>query len=244
MIHTFTAQHPDDIGMIEKESPIEDVEVREVDGEYFLTFVSRLPLGSICSKFNGYKIKQRFSEHIVVTVTHMEISEKNVPCTKDYPAVVTEIPLGGDFESGRTYMVLVNGIEATFPEIANTQTGDSDTSGSGTPEQIVNETIEVQAPIEGSTIVEPETHNNPYILKITSGLPSGCAQFNAYHSSLRGNDYSIEVTNRIPADQTIACTAIYGYYEGQFTLGDGALKTGETYTVTINGELAHTFVAR
>ena len=47
----------------------------------------------------------------------------------------------------------------------------------------------------------------------------------------------------MPADGTIACTAIYGYHDGHVTLGDSDLISGETYTVTINGELAHTFIA-
>ena len=47
-------------------------------------------------------------------MTHFEIAEDNVPCTRDLPVVVTEIDLGENFESGRTYTVSVNGEETAF----------------------------------------------------------------------------------------------------------------------------------
>jgi len=248
LTHSFTVLDQDGLAMVEKESPIEEIEVTGAEGRYLLTVISRLPKGSSCSRFNGYKINRRSAERIEVTVTHMEVAADYVlPCTADLPLVVTEIPLGGDFDGGRTHTVSVNGTEATFPKVVNTQSGESgsneDATG-GTPAPIEHATVVVQAPIEGSTIAPPETADGPHILKITSGLPSGCARFSYYHLSQRGNDYSVEVMNRVPADETIACTAIYGYHDGQLTLGDSALNPGETYTVTINGELTHSFTAR
>ena len=100
--------------MVEKESPIESVEVAGTDGGYALTVVSRLPKGSSCSSFNGYHINRRFFNRVEVTVTHFEVAEDNVPCTRDLPVVVTEIQLGDNFESGRTYTVSVNGEETAF----------------------------------------------------------------------------------------------------------------------------------
>jgi len=111
---SFTAQDETGLAMVEKESPIESVEVTEADGEFFLAVVSRLPLGSSCSRFDGYQINRRFIDRIEFTVTHLEAAEKNVPCTDDFPAVLTEIPLGDGFESGQTYTVSVNGEETVF----------------------------------------------------------------------------------------------------------------------------------
>ncbi len=111
---TFVARSVDDIGMVEKESPIEEIEVVEADGGYLLTVISRLPLGSTCSKFNGYKINRRFAERIEVTLTHLEVTADNVPCTADLPVVLSEIPLGEDFTGGQTYTVSVNGEETVF----------------------------------------------------------------------------------------------------------------------------------
>lgn len=258
LTHVFTPLHSDDQTMVEKESPIEKIKVEKiemagVDLGYLLTVTSRLPKGSSCSRVNGYKINRRFAEHIVVTVTHMEVAEDNVPCTADLPVVTMDVLLGKNFAENQTYTVSVNGTEYTFPEALATTGADSGSSGSsgsnedgsrgpggpGAYDMPVG-----LAPIEGSTVVPPETAGGPYVLKITSGLPSGCAQFYAYQLTMQGNDYSVEVFNRMPADGNIACTMIYGYHEGQLTLGDGALNPGETYTVTINGELAHTFTAK
>jgi len=97
--------------MVEKESPIESV---DIDGNYTLTVVSRLPMGSSCSRFNGFLIDRRFFDRIEVTVTHMEVAENNVLFTCDLPVVVTEIPLGEDFEAGNTYTVFVNDESTTF----------------------------------------------------------------------------------------------------------------------------------
>lgn len=104
-------------------------------------------------------------------------------------------------------------------------------------------TTEVPAPIEDTNLVPPASAGGEYTLKITSGLPSGCAQFNEYRVQLDGNTFLVEVTNLMPVDQMIACTAVYGYHEGEAALGSG-LITGVTYTVSINGELTHSFIAR
>ncbi len=251
--HVFTALHPDDMPMVEKESPIEKIKVEKIemaggDFVYLLTVTSSLPKGSSCSRINGYKINRRFAERIVVTVTHMEVTEDNVPCTADLPVVSMDVILGTDFAENRTYTVSVNGTDYTFPEAVAATSGDSGSNEdgtAGTPAPIEDPTMVVRAPLEGSTVAPPETAGGPYVLTITSGLPSGCAQFSYYHLSRRGNDYSVEVMNRVPnPSEPIACTMIYGYHEGQLTLGDGALNPGETYTVTINGELAHSFIAR
>ncbi len=44
----------------------------------------------------------------------MEVSEDTVPCTRDLPVIVTEIPLGDKFESGQTHTVSANGEETSF----------------------------------------------------------------------------------------------------------------------------------
>ena len=146
------------------------------------------------------------------------------PCTTDLPAVFTEISLGSDFTDGQTYTVLVNGVETTFPN-----------EGSAT--------VEVPAPIETTSIVPPAAVGGEYTLEIASGLPSGCAQFNGYEIERKGNDYFVQVTNLLPADQTIACTTDYRINEGHFSL-EGDLNPGETYTVTINGDLAVSFTVQ
>ena len=43
-----------------------------------------------------------------MVVTHHEVADRSVPCTADYPAVETSVPLGADFEPGVEYTVSVN----------------------------------------------------------------------------------------------------------------------------------------
>ena len=101
---SFTVSSEQTLDMIEVQSPIEVVEVEFRNSnpyEYGLVVVSRLPLGSSCSRFNEFDVLRPAGGIIQVTVTHFEITAQNVPCTTDLPAVVTEIPLGSDFTPWR-----------------------------------------------------------------------------------------------------------------------------------------------
>lgn len=221
----FIAHGESGQGMVEKESPIEEIMVAEVNGGYILNVTSRLPKGSSCSLFNGYTVNRRFAGRIEVSLTHLEVTGDNVPCTADLPVVVTGIALDADFAEGTTYTVSVNGTETTFPsqEMAS---------------------VEIPAPIEDATVLPPESVGGDYILKITSGLPSGCAQFNGLQIERDGNGFIVGVTNLMPdPKEPIACTAIYGYHDSEIILGSG-LDTGESYTVTINGDLAASFTVQ
>jgi len=191
--HHFIAQ--DAGGMTEQESPIDLIEILESDGEYFLSVLSWLPLGSSCSRFNGYTVNTRFAEQIEVSLSHMQVTADNVTCTADRPLVVTSIPLGGDFEAGQTYTVVVNGTKATFPE-----------------DELAM--VNVAAPIDSASVARPEAVSGDYTLEITSRLPSGCAQFGGSSVERDGNRFLVEVTNLVPdPKEPIACTAIYGYHD-------------------------------
>ena len=99
------------------DSPIRSVEVDVLESsppQYEVSVVSTLPLGSSCSTFNGYDIDRRGGNEIHVTVTHLEVLQKNLPCTRDLPALDTRIPLGSDFTSGEEYTVVVNGVTTTL----------------------------------------------------------------------------------------------------------------------------------
>ena len=99
------------------ESPIRMFEIDVLESsppQYQVSVVSTLPLGSSCSRFNGYDIERRGGGEIRVTVTHLEVLQKNLPCTRDLPAVDTQIPLGADFTPGQEYTVVLNGVRKTF----------------------------------------------------------------------------------------------------------------------------------
>ena len=93
------------------ESPIVNAEIMVLESappQYQLNVVSRLPAGSSCSQFDGYEIRRGESNEIEVAVTHHQVADPNAICTRDYPAVETNVPLGSDFESGEEYTVRVN----------------------------------------------------------------------------------------------------------------------------------------
>ncbi len=115
--NAFVARDPEWLAAVVAESPIRMVEIVILESfpvQYQVSVVSTLPLGSRCSKFNGYDIDRRRGTEIRVTVTHLEVLDKNMPCTRDLPAVTTQIALGSDFTPGEEYTVIVNGETKTF----------------------------------------------------------------------------------------------------------------------------------
>ena len=104
-------------------------------------------------------------------------------------------------------------------------------------------TVVVPVPIDGAMVAAPAMSDGEYTLNITSGLPSGCAQFDEFRMERDGNEFMVDVTNLMPnPNQLIACTAIYSYHESEIPLGSG-LTAGEAYSRTINRDLAISFVA-
>jgi len=91
-------------------------------------------------------------------------------------------------------------------------------------------TVVVPAPIDGAMVAAPATSDGEYTLNITSGLPSGCVQFDEFRMEGDGNEFMVDVTNLMPnPNQLIACTAIYSYHESEIPLGSG-LTAGEAYS--------------
>ena len=92
----------------------------------------------------------------------------------------------------------------------------------------------VDAPIEAIDILVRESFPPGYTAKITSGLPSGCAQFHeAKVTGRSGTTITISVTNTMPSDPKAICTDIYGYHETNLDLGQDFVS-GQTYTVKVN----------
>ncbi len=101
----------------------------------------------------------------------------------------------------------------------------------------------VDAPIDRLEILTRESDPPGYTAHVISGLPSGCARFNDAAITARSDDtITILVTNTLPEDDSIACTAIYGYHESNLDLGKDFVS-GRTYTVNVNDK-TETFVAQ
>jgi hypothetical protein len=101
-------------------------------------------------------------------------------------------------------------------------------SGSNTPD--ARQTV--PAPIDGLEVVMRESAPPQVSLKITAGLPSGCAQAHSHQLTRSGNTITVTVLNSMPTGQPI-CTMIYGSYELTVDLGSD-FAPGTTYTVQVN----------
>jgi hypothetical protein len=99
------------------------------------------------------------------------------------------------------------------------------------------------APIESAEIVVRESSPPQYAVKITSGLPNGCAKFERIDVVPNGKVVDLRVWNTLPAERSIACTMAYGTTSNTVNLG-GHFERGRTYDVRINGETKATFTAK
>ena len=230
LTNSFTARDPEGRKMAVAESPIERVEVVVSDAnppEYNLLVVSRLPLGSSCSKFNGYDLLRRDSGFIDVTVTHLEVTEI-VPCTRDLPVVTNDILLGTEFASGESYKVIVNG------EVTNSFVG-RDPAGRAV--------VVKDSPVESVELIILESFPPQYRIKVVSTMSgSSCSQFNGYDISRPfANNIQVKVTYLAPAG-IVECTAGVAYAETEIPLGSDFVSK-EEYTVAVN-KVTETFIAQ
>ena len=75
---------------------------------YQLTVLSARPVGSSCSRYNGYEVRRKEDRRIDVIITHHQVADGSVMCTKDAPTDRTAVPLGSDFKTGVNYEIVVN----------------------------------------------------------------------------------------------------------------------------------------
>jgi len=89
---------------------------------------------------------------------------------------------------------------------------------------------EVRAPIDDAEIV---SHEDGYTLRIVSGLPNGCAEFERIDTMRSDPDVFVDVWNTMPAGDDTVCTMIYNTAENSIELGDD-FRAGEAYNIIIN----------
>lgn len=90
----------------------------------------------------------------------------------------------------------------------------------------------VPAPIDRLEVVLRESNPPQVSLKVTAGLPSGCAQKDSHSVSRAGDTITVTVLNTMPKGNPI-CTMIYGQYDLSIDLGS-SFAPGTTYTVRVN----------
>jgi hypothetical protein len=87
----------------------------------------------------------------------------------------------------------------------------------------------VPAPIDR---LEVSVSGTQATLKLTAGLPSGCAKRDSSSISRAGDTISVTVLNSMPKGNPV-CTMIYGQYDLSIDLGS-SFTPGASYTVRVN----------
>lgn len=214
-------QQPDEIAMEETPAPIESVELNIAESfppQYFLKVTSGLPSG--CVTFDDYEVSQE-GNNIDITVTNMQPAPGQlIACTQIYGFHESNIALGSQFIGGETYTILVND--------QVTETFVAQESG------LSNDMALEPAPIE-SVRIDLDTQSNDAQIVVVSGLPNACYEFDSYDLTSEDNSYLIDIRNRRPADQNMACAEIYRTVETVISLDDG-LEACAVYDVTVNGD--------
>lgn len=102
--------------------------------------------------------------------------------------------------------------------------------GAGDPP--LSDRVTVPAPIDGVEVVIRESYPPQVAVRITAGLPSGCAQVHSHSVARSGDTITITVLNSMPGGDPI-CTMIYGMYDLTVELGSD-FEVGRTYTLRVN----------
>ncbi len=100
--------------LVQVTAPIESVEVLIMESfplQYSVIVVSGLP--NACVSYGGYRL-ERDGNTIRVEMVNWKPSDLQIACAEIYRTVETMIPLGSEFESGKTYTVDVNGVAVSF----------------------------------------------------------------------------------------------------------------------------------
>ena len=152
-----------------------------------------------------------------------------IDCEAEVVELDTYLLLGQSLATGVTYEVIVNDVLTTTFTL---------------PEPSLGHSASAESPVERAEVVQSGGVPGGYEVRIVSGLPkgSGCSQVNGYEV-VRGDPYRIDIvlTHHENVEPDVACTADFPIVETTVPLGAG-LEPGEEYTVTVNSELAVTFV--
>jgi hypothetical protein len=114
--------------------------------------------------------------------------------------------------------------------------GSGDESNGGASPTPSSDRKTVDAPIDGLKMIVRESFPPQYAVRITSGLPDGCHQFEAAEIIRRVlPTITIHVTNTTAADPNTACAQVYGTHETVVELGSDFVS-GTEYTVLVNDQ--------
>lgn len=244
---TFVAQEGgntenEDGSKVSVPAPIDGlgINVDGTSGEAKLVVTTGLP--NSCYEFESASLIHD-GDIIRVDASNLRPADQNMMCAEIYRTVETSLTLETSIEPCENYSVVANGEKHSVQAIApNVRCANPDPIGQPLPTEPDYPTAVVPAPIESVMIISTRSLPPQYVVKIISGLPSGCAQFNDYDVVLDGNEIHIKVTNLMPAPDTLVmCTQIYGYQDTSINIGSDYTR-GVEYSVLVNDWPAETFV--
>ena len=244
---TFVAQGggtvgEDDRSQISAPAPIQAVAINldSQAGHAELVVISGLP--NMCYE-SGSASLLHGSDAIRVEVAMVRPADLSIACAERYRTVETSLALEMTIEPCESYSVVVNGERYSVQAIApNVRCAGPDPIGQPLPGGRDYPTAVVPAPIESVVIISTRSLPPQYVVKIVSGLPSGCAEFNDYDVRREGDDIRISVTNLVPAPASqIMCTQIYGIHDTSVNIGSD-FERGVKYSVYVNDHPAETFI--
>ncbi len=170
---------------------------------------------------------------IIAEVTLMQPPDTAwaVPCYEEVVELDTVLAIEDNLEPGKTYRVIVNGLETTTFSV---------------PEAHLGYTFIAESPIESVEVMTLESHPPQYQLRVVSGMPKGssCSQFNGYEIRRpEPNNIEVAITHHQVSDPDVACTADYPMVETVVPLGSD-FEPGAEYAVRVNSGNAQKFVAQ
>lgn len=223
-------------------APVNSVAIEVDRGSAELVLVTALPNG--CYEAGEHTVTQD-GNAITVSVMNLGPGDALVACTEIYRLEERRLQLRHVIEPCALYLVEVNGethevqalgpairCPAPEPTVAVEPPQDSDPGDGMRP---------VLAPIDDVDIEVAESAPPQYFLVVNSGLPNGCARFDAYTVDRNGATVLVRVTNLVPDDQNVMCTMVYGSVETRIPLGTG-FEPGGHYTVQVN-DVTHPLIA-
>jgi hypothetical protein len=229
-------------GRISEPAPIDDlrIDVNTLTGDSELVVRSGLP--NSCYEFGKASLVYD-GDTIHLDISNLRLADQSIMCAELYRTVETRLALKTSVEPCETYTVLANGNEYSVQAIApNVRCADHGPVGQPLPNEPDYSTVSVPAPIESVMIISTRSLPPQYVVKIISGLPSGCAQFFDYNMVRDGDDIRISVTNLVPSPETLVmCTQIYAYHDTSINIGSD-FERGVKYSVRVNDFPAETFV--
>lgn len=106
---------------------------------------------------------------------------------------------------------------------------DIDEPSDGDSDDIDNQSIIADMPIQGIEVILAESDPVQVSVKVTGGLPDSCTVYHETHQARIGNTITIQITTMRPKDAF--CATVVTEYQEKVVIG--ALPAGD-YTVIVN----------